>query len=249
MNEQEKIQELNSRLKERYGEPEDPPEMSGIGYLVETILSQNTNDINRDKAYSNLVDRYDTWEEVENADYEELVDTIRIAGLGPTKAERIQEALKIVREDSRNSKGVSGDPENSHEEFSNQGDYSLEFLEDMSVDDAKDWLTKIPGVGPKTAAIILCFYFKKPVFPVDTHVHRISKRLGLIPRNAGRKKAHNILEEKVPDDIKYELHRLMIEYGRDTASARNPDCEECIWPEECDYYQEVYKRDLDPEEF
>ena len=229
MNEQEKIRELNRRLKDRYGEPEDPPEMSDIGYLVETILSQNTNDINRDKAYSNLVDRYDTWEEVENADYEELVDTIRIAGLGPTKAERIQEALKIVRED--------------------QGEYSLEFLNDMSVDDAKDWLTKIPGVGPKTAAIILCFYFRKPVFPVDTHVHRISKRLGLIPRNAGRTKAHNILEEKVPDDIKYELHRLMIEYGRDTAKARNPDCENCIWPEECDYYQNVYKGYLDPEEF
>ena len=229
MNEEEKIRELNRRLKERYGEPEDPPEMSDIGYLVETILSQNTNDINRDKAYSNLVDRYETWEEVENADYEELVDTIRVAGLGPTKAERIQEGLRIVRED--------------------QGEYSLEFLQDMSVDDAKDWLTKIPGVGPKTAAIILCFYFKKPVFPVDTHVHRISKRLGLIPRNAGRTKAHNILEEKVPDDIKYELHRLMIEYGRDTANARNPDCENCIWPEECEYYQKVYKGRLDPEDF
>jgi len=229
MTEEEKIRELNQRLKDRDGETEEPPEISDIGYLVETILSQNTNDINRDKAYSNLVDKYSTWKEFENADYEELVDTIRVAGLGPTKAERIQEALQIVRED--------------------QGDYSLEFLEDMSVDEGKEWLTKIPGVGPKTAAIILCFYFRKPVFPVDTHVHRVSKRLGLIPRNAGRTKAHSILEEKVPDDIKYELHRLMIEYGRDTASARNPDCEECIWPEECDYYQGVYKGGLDPEEF
>jgi endonuclease-3 len=230
MDEEEKIRELNRRLKERYGPPPEPSEeKSSIDYLVETILSQNTNDINRDKAFKQLKERYDSWEDVENAEYEELVDTIRIAGLGPTKAERIQEALRIVRED--------------------QEEYSLEFLNDMSVDDAKDWLTKIPGVGPKTAAIILCFYFKKPVFPVDTHVHRISKRLGLIPRNAGRTKAHNILEEKVPDDIKYELHRLMIEYGRDTAKARNPDCENCIWPEECDYYQNVYKGDLDPEEF
>ena len=242
MKEEEKIREIHRRLKERYGEPEDPPEMSGIGYLVETILSQNTNDINRDKAYSNLVDKYSTWEQVENAEYDELVDTIRVAGLGPTKAERIQEALRIVREDRRNSEGVSGDAEN-------QGEYSLEFIREMSVDDGKEWLTEIPGVGPKTAAIILCFYFRKPVFPVDTHVHRISKRLGLIPRNAGRTKAHNILEEKVPDDIKYELHRLMIEYGRDTASARNPDCENCIWPEECDYYQNVYKGGMDPEEF
>ncbi|WEL23682.1 endonuclease III domain-containing protein [Candidatus Nanohalovita haloferacivicina] len=229
MDEEEKIRELNRRLKERYGEPPEPPELSAVDYLIETILSQNTNDINRDKAYKNLTEKYDTYEEIENGDYEELVDTIRIAGLGPTKAERIQESLRIVRED--------------------QGEYSLEFLRDMSVDDAKDWLTQIPGVGPKTAAIILCFYFRMPVFPVDTHVHRISKRLGLIPRNAGRKKAHNILEKKVPDDIKYELHRLMIEYGRDTASARNPDCENCIWPEECDYYQEVYKGSMDPEEF
>ena len=236
MNEEEKIRELNRRLRHRYGEPEEPPKMSDIGYLVETILSQNTNDINRDKAYSNLVDRYSAWEEVEKADYEELVDTIRIAGLGPTKAERIQESLKIVRR-------------TEDKESSNQGEYSLEFLEDMSVDEGKEWLTKIPGVGPKTAAIILCFYFRKPVFPVDTHVHRISKRLGLIPRNAGRTKAHNILEEKVPDDIKYELHRLMIEYGRDTAKARNPDCENCIWPEECDYFQRVYKGELEPEEF
>ncbi|QKQ98043.1 endonuclease III [Candidatus Nanohaloarchaea archaeon] len=250
MNEEEKIRELNRRLKVRYGEPPEPSEeKSSVDYLVETILSQNTNDINRDKAFKQLKEEYDSWEEVENADYEELVDTIRIAGLGPTKAERIQEALKIVREDERNSGSVPGSEENSGTGFPDEDRYSLEFLEDMSVDEAKDWLTKIPGVGPKTAAIILCFYFKKPVFPVDTHVHRVSKRLGLIPRNAGREKAHDILEEKVPDDIKYELHRLMIEYGRDTAKAQNPDCENCIWPEECDYYQEVYKGDLDPEDF
>lgn len=229
MDEEEKIREINRRLKQRYGEPPEPSDKSDIDYLIETILSQNTNDINRDKAFKKLKETYSNYREVENADYDELVDTIRIAGLGPTKAERIQEALRIVREDQR--------------------EYSLDFLEEMSVEDGKDWLTQIPGVGPKTAAIILCFYFKKPVFPVDTHVHRISKRLGLIPRNAGRTKAHNILEEKVPDDIKYELHRLMIEYGRDTAKARNPDCESCIWPEECEYYQKVYQGSIDPEDF
>ncbi|MFB6192778.1 MAG: endonuclease III [Candidatus Nanohaloarchaea archaeon] len=248
MDEEQKIRELYQRLKDRYGEAPSRPERTGIEYLVETILSQNTNDVNRDKAFKQLKEKYDSWKEVENADYEELVDTIRVAGLGPTKAERIQEALRIVRENSQNLEEVSGEPD-SDEKSLDQGGYSIEFLEDMSVEDSKAWLTRIPGVGPKTAAIILSFYFRKPVFPVDTHVHRVSKRLGLIPRNAGREKAHNILEEKVPDDIKYELHRLMIEYGRDTATARNPDCENCIWPEECDYYREVFKGDTDPEDF
>lgn len=210
---EEKIREINQKLKDYYGEPEPPQDQSGIDYLVETILSQNTNDINRDKAFDNLKEKYDDWEEVENADIDELTDTIRVAGLGPTKADRIQEALRIVRED--------------------QGSYDLEFIDDMSIDEGKEWLTDIPGIGPKTAAIILCFYFKKPVMPVDTHVHRVSKRLGLIPETASRTKAHDILEEKIPDDIKYEFHRLLIDHGREHCKARNPTCEEGPIPEMC----------------
>lgn len=212
--EEEKIRRINEKLKEYYGEPEQPTEMSGIDYLVETILSQNTNDINRDKAFDNLKEKYgDDWAAVENADYDELTDTIRIAGLGPTKAERIQEALKIIRED--------------------KGKYSIGFIEDMSIEEGKGWLTDIPGIGPKTAAIILCFHFDKPVMPVDTHVHRVSKRLGLIPESASRTKAHNLLEEKVPDDIKYQFHRLLIDHGREHCKAQNPTCEEGPLGEEC----------------
>ncbi|QGA80755.1 endonuclease III domain-containing protein [Candidatus Nanohalobium constans] len=211
---EEKIRRINQELKEYYGEPEQPTEMSGIDYLVETILSQNTNDINRDKAFQNLKEKYgDNWKTVENADYEELTDTIRIAGLGPTKAERIQKALEIIRED--------------------QGEYSIDFIEDMSIEEGKKWLTEIPGIGPKTAAIILCFHFDKPVMPVDTHVHRVSKRLGIIPETASRTKAHDILEEKVPDDIKYEFHRLLIDHGREHCKAQNPTCEEGPLGEEC----------------
>ena len=215
--EEEKIRRINRELKEYYGEPEQPTEMSGIDYLVETILSQNTNDINRDKAFDNLKEKYgDDWKEVENADYEELTDTIRIAGLGPTKAERIQGALKIIRED-----------DHSEEK------YDISFIEEMSIKEGKKWLTEIPGIGPKTAAIILCFHFDKPVMPVDTHVHRVSKRLGLIPGNASRTKAHDILEEKVPDGIKYEFHRLLIDHGREHCKAQNPTCEEGPLGEEC----------------
>lgn len=227
-NEEEKIRDINQKLKDFYGGPEPPQDQSGIDYLVETILSQNTNDINRDKAFKQLKEKYETWEEVENAEREELIDTIRVAGLGPTKAERIQEALRIVRED--------------------QGDYDLEFIGDMSVEDGKAWLTEIPGIGPKTAAIILCFYFRKPVMPVDTHVHRISKRLGLVPEDASRTKAHEILEEKVPDDIKYEFHRLLIDHGREHCKARNPTCGEGPIPEYCKFYNQVKNGEKDVDE-
>lgn len=217
--EEGRIRRINQELKEYYGEPERPSDQSGIDYLVETILSQNTNDINRDKAFKNLKESYgDDWEEVETADIDELTDTIRVAGLGPTKAQRIQKALKIIRQES---------------ERSDEGEYSLEFIDEMDVEKGKEWLTKIPGVGPKTAAIILCFHFGKPVIPVDTHVHRVTKRLGLIPENASREKAHKILEDKVPDDIKYEFHRLLIDHGREHCKAQNPSCKEGPLGEEC----------------
>ncbi len=225
---EEEIREIHQGLLERYGEPEEPWDRTGIEYLVETILSQNTNDINRDKAFQNLRKKYEgDWEAVEKAPHEELTDTIRVAGLGPTKAERIQEALKIIRED--------------------QNEYSIEFLDDMSVEDAKEWLTEIPGIGPKTAAVILCFHFKKPVIPVDTHVHRISQRFGLVPEGCSRTRTHEILEDIVPDEIKYSFHILLITHGRETCKARNHvDNEKCF--ERCKYYREVVKGDKDPEE-
>lgn len=205
MDEQQKIRSIYQDLLDMYGEPDPPDKMSGIDYLIETILSQNTNDVNRDKAFESFKQRYgDDYEAVESADREELVDTIRIAGLGPTKAERIQKALEIVREE--------------------EGEYSIEFLDSMDVEEAKGWLTKIPGIGPKTAAVILCFHFQKPVFPVDTHVHRLSKRWGLVPENASREKTHEIMEEKVPDRIKYPFHILMIKHGRNSCTARVDGC-------------------------
>ncbi|MFB6213715.1 MAG: endonuclease III [Candidatus Nanohaloarchaea archaeon] len=206
MGEEEKIRDINQWLLDRYGEPEEPADIEPVELVIRVILSQNTNDINRDKAFQNLKDRYGLdYGEIENADLDELTDTIRVAGLGPTKAERIQGALEIIRKES--------------------GAYELEFLEDMSVEEAKDWLTEIPGIGPKSAAVILCFGFGKPVFPVDTHVHRLSKRYGLVPENASREKTHDIMEEKVPDDIKYEFHRNLIEHGREECAARKENCD------------------------
>lgn len=208
-NSEERIRYLYQKLLEKYGEPGEPDGMSGIDYVIETILSQNTNDISRDKAFNNLKQKYgDDYEAIENAEREEIVEPIRVCGLGPTKAERIQETLRIVREQ--------------------EGDYSIEFLEDMGVDEAKKWLTDIPGIGPKTASVILCFHFGMPVFPVDTHVQRLStKCMRIVPENSSRTKTHEILEKKVPDEIKYNFHMLMIEHGRNGCTARDPGCMFC----------------------
>lgn len=206
MDEKEKIKEIYKWLEENYGPAPEPSEMSGIDYVIETILSQNTNDINRDKAFKKLKEKYgDDFEEIRYADREDLIDTIRIAGLGPTKAERIQKALKII--------------------YEKEGRYSVEFLDEMSLEEGKKWLTDIPGIGPKTASVILGFHFKKPTIPVDTHVHRLANRYGIVPEGSSRKKTHDILEEKVPDEIKYSFHRLLIEHGRAECKASKDDCE------------------------
>lgn len=206
MNEKDKIQKIHEWLKDSYGPAPEPSEMSGIDYVIETILSQNTNDINRDKAFKKMKEKYgDDYEEIRYADREELIDTIRIAGLGPTKAERIQKALGII--------------------YEKEGRYSVEFLDELSLEEGKKWLTDIPGIGPKTASVILGFHFKKPTIPVDTHVHRLANRYGLVPEGSSRKKTHDILEEKVPDEIKYSFHRLLIEHGRADCKASKDNCE------------------------
>lgn len=192
-------------------QPRDP-----VATLVNTILSQNTNDVNRDAAYSSLREELPTWEEVRNAPEEQVVEAIRSAGLGPTKAPRIQGALRQIT--------------------SREGQISLDFLRDMSTDEARRWLTSLPGVGPKTAAIVLCFALGKPAFPVDTHVHRVTERLGLIPEGTNREKAHTMLEEIVPEDQYYTFHLNLIAHGRAVCHSRNPECECCVLRQDCDYY-------------
>lgn len=226
--EEARIREIHQDLLDVYGEAPEPDSQSGVDYLVETILSQNTNDINRDKAFKQMKEEFEDYEEILSADPERLEDSIRVAGLGATKAERIQGALRILKEE--------------------RGDFELGFINEMSIDKGKKWLTDIPGIGPKTAAIILCFHFGKPVMPVDTHVNRICKRFGLIPENASRTKAHNLLEVKIPDNIKYSFHRLLITHGRENCKARNPTCGETKLKKYCKHYKQVIDGDKDPEE-
>jgi endonuclease-3 len=184
---------------------------------VSTILSQNTSDINRDRAFTALKARYPDWETVMNAPEPEIRETIRSAGLANQKAPRIQNALCEI-----------------HEE---RGELSLDFLDDMTLDEAKQWLVNIKGVGPKTASIVLLFAFGRPAFPVDTHVHRVTRRLGLIEAKVTAEKAHQILENMGDPDTFYSFHLNLIRHGRQVCIARNPRCDACLLRDYCFYYQ------------
>ncbi|MCJ7479386.1 MAG: endonuclease III [Candidatus Nanohaloarchaeota archaeon QJJ-7] len=211
------VEEVAEKLREEYGIPEDQDRPEPLLSLVQVILSQNTNDTNRDRAYTALMEKYSSPREIMEADTEELAETISVAGLHNLKAERIQDSLGMIEE---------------------EGELSLDFLEDMRLEEAKDWLTSLPGVGPKSAAVVLNFTFDKAAFPVDTHVFRVSKRLGLIPEDATRESAHDMLEGKTPDDSIYEFHINLIKHGREVCKAPVPRCSECSMKDICDYYEE-----------
>ena len=203
---------LHNLLLAEYGDhpwhPHDP-----VASLVLTILSQNTNDVNRDRAFEYLRERFPTWEAVRDAPPEALVEAVRPAGLAPTKAPRIQAALQRVTAE--------------------QGEISLDFLASLPLEEARAWLLSLPGVGPKTAAIVLLFALGRPAFPVDTHIHRVTRRLGLIPDRTSREKAHKLLEQLVPPEIYYSFHLNLIAHGRAVCHARNPACGRCILRDEC----------------
>lgn len=211
----ERLRKVMDRLKDHYGVPERSDRSDPVDSLIKTILSQNTNDSNRDVAKERLDARFDTFEEILEADHEEVAEAVRPAGLGPTKAERIQTFLEML-----------------HDE---RGEFSLDHVREMDVEEAKEYLQRFPGVGPKTAAVTLCFVFEMPVFPVDTHVYRVSKRTGLIPEDVSRERAHEILDGEVPDDRKFAFHINLIKHGREVCTARNPSCQESFLADMCRY--------------
>lgn len=212
------IREIHESLLELHGTPSPPRQMTGVDYIINTILSQNTADTNRDAAHQNLLETYEQdYEAIETADTDDLVDTIRIAGLGNQKARRIQDALRTIREYN--------------------GNYSTDFIHDLETEEAREWLTNIKGIGPKTAALVLLFHFDKPIFPVDTHCLRLGERFGILDEGTTAEKAHRIYDNYVPDEIKYSFHVLLITHGREYCTARSPDCENPVCQEycECEY--------------
>ena len=206
-------------LIEEYGQREWHPRLDPLSELIFTILSQNTSDVNRDEAWRRLKERFPTWESVLAADAAEIAEAIRPGGLANVKAPRIQEALRVIKLE--------------------RDKFTLDFLAEMEVDEARRWLTSLSGVGPKTAAIVLLFSLGKPAFPVDTHVHRVSRRLGLIGPKTSREKSHEVLEALLPPEIYYTFHLNLIAHGREVCKSQRPCCAACILQEYCSYYHTI----------
>ena len=215
----EKYATLYHLLAAEYGQPTWRQHLPPVDELVSTFLSQSTTDVNRDRAFYALKARYPDWEKVMNAPEAEVRETIRPAGLANQKAPRIQAALRQVQAET--------------------GEMSLDSLEEMPLDEAKSWLIGLKGVGPKTAAIVLLFAFGRPAFPVDTHVHRLTGRLGLIGPKVTANKAHEILENMGDAETFYAFHLNLIHHGRTICIARRPKCEQCVLREHCDYYRRL----------
>jgi endonuclease-3 len=221
----ERVNEIGQRLLAAYGRPEWRPHLDPVSELVSTILSQNTNDTNRDVAFERLRARLPTWELVRDAEPETVVEAIRPAGLANQKGPRIQNALRLISRE--------------------RGELDLDFLAEWPVAEAKAWLSAIKGVGPKTAAIVLLFSLGRPAFPVDTHVHRVTRRLGLIGPRVSREKAHDELEALVPEEDYYALHLNLIRHGRQVCTSRRPHCPDCFLRDLCRFYQEQSAADSD----
>jgi endonuclease III len=198
-----RVRAIRDRLRAEYGRPVLHAHRAPIDELILTVLSQNTNDRNRDVAYGRLRERFDSWPAVRAAPASEIEDAIRPGGLAPTKSVRIKRILEAI------------------------GDDDLLWLEDAPLDEARAYLCDLPGVGRKTAACVLLFSFGRPDVPVDTHVFRVGTRLGLFREKASLEEAHDEMLRLVDPEDAYEMHVLLIRHGRRTCSARNPRCAEC----------------------
>jgi endonuclease-3 len=210
---------IHTALIEVFGEPIWRTPLPAIDELVSTILSQNTNDVNRDRGFNALRAKFPTWEEVRDAKAEDVINAIRPAGLANQKGPRIQQVLRAITEE--------------------RGSLNLAFLAGLPVEEARAWLTKFNGVGPKTAAIVLCFSLNMPAFPVDTHIYRVSGRIGLRPEKMNVEQAHPYLESVFPPETYYAAHLNIIRLGREVCGARKPNCPQCPIIKLCDYKEKT----------
>jgi len=205
---------LNDRLRQRFGTPRAESYQAPLDELVFTILSQNTTDTNRDRAWASLWKHFDSWEEIAAAPVGKIAAAIKIGGLHKVKSQRIKDILQQVKEE--------------------RGDFDLDYLGDLDIDAARTALGAYKGVGAKSINCILLFSLGLPAFPVDTHVHRILRRLGIVEtKDLG--KANRDAQQIVPDDIAYPLHMNVIRYGREVCHAQRPKCWDCDIADLCAY--------------
>lgn len=210
-----RMEPVRDALRSYYGRPRSEPHRAPLDELVLTVLSQNTNDRNRDVAYERLRDRFPDWADVARAPETRIEEAIRPGGISKVKAGRIKAMLRAIEAE--------------------RGDLDLGFLADAPREEALAFLERLPGVGRKTAACVMLFSFDRPELPVDTHVHRVASRLGLIRPRAGFEEAHDVLLEATdPGDV-YEVHVNLIRHGRRICTARAPACPQCPLLELCPY--------------
>lgn len=214
------VEVVLDRLGERYEHPTwTGPRLDVVSELVLTILAQNTADVNSYRAFTALRARYPDWDAVLAAPTDELEDVIRPGGLAPTKSRRIQHVLAEVK---------AAHP-----------DWDLSFLGQVPLEEARSWLISLPGIGRKTASIVLLFCFGRPAMPVDTHIYRVALRLGLIPAKTPLDRAHDLLEGALQPDEVYAFHVEAIRHGRHTCRAPRPICGLCPLTDVCAYYVQV----------
>jgi len=213
-----KVVQIKETLAKRYGVKSFDNRKDPLSELIFTVLSQNTTDINRDRAYESLKRSYPTWEDVAKTSSAKLASTIKVGGLAKIKAVRI---LKMLR-----------DIKNTH------GHLNLGFLNDWTDNRIRDYLMKINGVGPKTAACVLAFSLSRNVMPVDTHVRRVSTRLGILPAKTSDRTAHEYFGKFMEFICLYQFHLNLIEHGRKVCRARKPLCDKCFLKRSCNYYSE-----------
>jgi endonuclease-3 len=207
---------LAEELEKRFGLPQVSSRKNALDSLILTILSQNTNDKNRDVAYSRLKERFPSWEMALEGGAGEIAEAIKPGGLSNQKAQRILQILRWLKQE--------------------YGELNLDFICTLPVDKAMDLLLSLKGVGVKTASVVLLFTCGQALFPIDTHIYRVLRRLGIIPLKATAEKAFYLLEDKIPRDKILSLHLNIIKFGRALCQARSPKCQQCFLNKQCPYF-------------
>lgn len=220
MDKREKVKRTAALLSKHFGKQNKWVADDPLDSLVAVILSQNTSDANSWPAFKALKKKFPKWEQLLLADVATIASVIRRGGLANMKARRIKGVLREIKEKT--------------------GKLDISFIAHLPTAQAREFLLSLNGIGPKSAAVVLNFAFNRPTFPVDTHVYRVSQRLGLISAKISREKVHDVMEELVPDQIKRSYHIDLIRLGRAVCVARNPRCDQCPVKKQCNYYREIY---------